>query len=155
MSSNHEKSLDLNETMQHSRRGAIVTRFIETMNISDYKDKTFEQIIIILLNKFDKINGLGRLTAYDISAAICKYYDIEITKVWIIGPGPRRAAKLLKLKLKSQKICSPDKNIILRYIDIKDVIESFDVNGYKFPSNLRNTNGDLIESFICKWQSVR
>ena len=118
--------------------------------------KTFEQIINNLLHRFDKILGLGRLTAYDISAAICKYYDIEITKVWIIGPGPRRAAKLLKLKLKSQKICSPDKNIILRYVDIKDVIKAFDENGYEFPSNLRNTtNGDLIESFICKWQGVR
>ncbi len=147
--------LDFNEVMLHSRRGAIVTRFIETMNISDYKDKTFEQIIIDLLIKFDQINGLGRLTAYDISAAICKYYGIEITKVWIIGTGPRRAAKLLKLKLKSQKICSPDKNIILRYVDIKDVIKAFDENGYKFPSNLINTNGDLVESFICKWQGVR
>jgi hypothetical protein len=146
---------DFNEVMRHSRRGEIVTRFIETMNISDYKDKTFEQIIIDLLIKFDKINGLGRLTAYDITAAICKFYDNEITKVWIIGPGPRRAAKLLKLKLKSQKICSPDKNIILRYVDIKDVIEVFDENGYKFPSNLRNTNGDLVESFICKWQGDR
>jgi hypothetical protein len=150
------ETLDLKETMRHSRRGAIVTRFIETMNISDYKDKTFEQIIIDLLIKFDKKNGLGRLTAYDISAAICKYYDIEITKIYIIGPGPRRAAKLLKLKLKSQKICSPDKNIILRYVDIKDVNKVFDENEYKFPSNLRNTtNGDLIESFICKWQSDR
>ena len=146
---------DYSEVLQHTRRGAIVTRFIQSMNISDY-NKTFELIIIDLLIKFDKINGLGRLTAYDISAAICKYYGKEITKVYIIGPGPRRAAKLLKLKLKSQKICSPDKNIILRYVDIKDVIQAFDENGYKFPSNLRNTtNGDLIESFICKWQSVR
>lgn len=147
---------DFTEVMQHTRRGSIVTRFIQSMNILEYKDKTFEQIIIDVLNKFDKINGLGRLTAYDMSAAICKYYDIEITKIYIIGPGPRRAAKLLKLKLKSQKICSPDKNIILRYVDIKDVIKVFDENGYKFPSNLRNTtNGDSVESFICKWQSDR
>lgn len=146
---------DFSEVMQHTRRGSIVTRFIQCMNISDY-NKTFEQIIINLIVNFDKINGLGRLTAYDISAAICKYYDIEITKVYIIGPGPRRAAKLLKLKLKSQKIFSPEKNIILRYVDIKDVIKAFDENGYKFPSNLRNTtNGDLVESFICKWQGVR
>lgn len=146
---------DFSEVMGHSRCGSTVTRFIESMNISDY-NKTFEQIIIDLLNKFDKINGLGRLTAYDMTAAICKYYGKEITKVYIIGPGPRRAAKLLKLKLKSQKICSPDKNIILRYVDIQDVIKAFDENGYKFPSNLRNTtNGDLIESFICKWQGVR
>lgn len=48
--SNREKSkLDLKESMRHSRRGATVTRFIESMNISDYKDKTFEQIIMILL----------------------------------------------------------------------------------------------------------
>lgn len=146
---------DFNEVIQHSRRGSIVTRFIQSMNISEY-NKTFEQIIINLLIKSDKILGLGRLTAYDIAAAICKYYGNEITKVYIIGPGPRRAAKLLKLKLKSQKICSPDKNIILRYVDIKDVIQAFHVNGYKFPSNLRNTtNGDSIESFICKWQGVR
>lgn len=124
--------------------GATVTRFIESMNISDYKDKTFEQIINDLLHKFDKIIGLGRLTAYDISAAICKYYDIKITKIYIIGPGPRRAAKLLKLK--SQKIFGPDKNIILRYVDIKDVIKAFDENGYKFPSNLINTaNGRVID----------
>lgn len=91
--SNREKSkLDLKETMLHSRRGSTVSRFIESMNILDYKDKTFEQIIIDLLIKFDKINGLGRLTAYDITAAICKYYDIEITKyislVLVLGEQP-------------------------------------------------------------------
>ena len=35
---------------------------------------------------------------YDISAEFAKYYNIKIDKVYIIGNGPKRAVKILKLK---------------------------------------------------------
>lgn len=83
---------------------------------------------------------------YDISAAICRKHKININKVFIIGSGPKRASKLLSLKLKTLKI---NLKIKLRYADIKDVVKA-----------LREKNiiikelkcGDTLETYICNWQ---
>ena len=64
--------------------------------------------------------------------------------MFIIGKGPQRAVKILNLKCK--KIIFD--NITLKYVELSEI-----KNAIKLPDELKDTtNGDLLESFICKWQ---
>jgi hypothetical protein len=93
------------------------------------------------------------LSVYDITSAICRYYKIIIDKVYIIGGGPKRAILLLQLKTKKHKITD---SIKLNYVNINDVICAFDTNHYELSENIRNTtNGDTIETYLCKWQRTK
>ncbi len=87
---------------------------------------------------------------YDIVSAICRRFNVNIEYVYIIGGGPVRACKLLHLEPKRKKIC---KGVVLRYLEIKDIVTAFQENGYTMDDYLRtNTNGDDYESYICNWQ---
>ena len=93
-----------------------------------------------------KIKGIGRLATYDITSAICRYNKINITKVYIVGGGPRRAINLLKLKTKKQKIGG----ILLKYIEICDLLDAFQKINHELPLELQDSiNGDDYETYIC------
>ncbi len=103
-------------------------------------------------NICNNVKGVGMLTIYDITSAICRYYKINIDKVYIIGNGPKRAVKILRIKTKNHKI---NDKTNLKYIDIIDVINAFDINNYELDENIRNTkNGDILETYICNWQKT-
>ena len=92
------------------------------------------------------------LTVYDLTSAICRYYKLNIDKVYIIGNGPKRAVKLLNIKIKKHKI---NDKINLNYVERNDVIYAFDINKYELAENIRNTkNGDILETYICNWQKT-
>ena len=101
----------------------------------------------------ENIKGLGILTIYDITSAICRYYKIIIDKVYIIGNGPKRAVKLLNIKIKKHKI---NNKMNLHFVEIIDVINAFNINNYVLDENIRNSkNGDMFETYICNWQKTK
>jgi hypothetical protein len=83
------------------------------------------------------------LTIYDITAEICRVNGILIDKVYIIGGGPERAVQLLHIVPKKRNI----KRITLSYVEIADVLRAFKDIPLVNPSN-----GDEIETFLCKWR---
>jgi hypothetical protein len=141
------------EAIDHCRWKKVLHLVLEKINISDYENKTFEEIIFEIYNICDNVNGIGMLTIYDITSAICRYYKINIDKVYIIGNGPKRAVKLLDIKTKTHKI---NDKIKINFVDIIDVINAFDINCYELHENIKNNkNGDILETYICNWQKTK
>ena len=139
------------EAERHCRWKGALRNVLKEINIAEYKDKPFEEIIAAVYSICRPIKGLGPLTMYDITAEICRYHRIHIERVYIIGGGPRRAVKLLGITTKTHNIGG----LRLKYADITEVIRGFDVNGYELDASIRKSmNGDLLESYICNWQKA-
>ena len=138
------------EAIDHCRWKKVLYSVLNKINIVDYENKTFEEIIFEIYTICDNVKGVGMLTIYDITSAICRYYTINIDKVYIIGNGPKRALKKLNIITKTHKI---NDKIRLKFIELIDVINAFDINNYELDENIRNTkNGDIMETYICNWQ---
>ena len=117
--------------------------------LQDYSGKSFEEILLTVYNICEKVKGVGMLTVYDIVAAICRFNNINIERVYIIGRGPVRAVRLLNIKLKTHKI----EKIALKYIEISEIIEAFDKQKLEIDSQIKySNNGDEFETYICNWQ---
>lgn len=140
------------EAIDHCRWKNTLKNTIKKIEISEYNNKTFDEIIVKIYSICKNIKGLGLLAIYDITSAICRFYKINIDKVYIIGNGPKRAIKLLNLKTKTHKI---NENIKIKYVDICDIVNAFDKKNYELSKDIRdNKNGDIFETFICKWQKT-
>jgi hypothetical protein len=138
------------EAIAHCRWKKVCRNFLKDINVSQYADSTFNEIFSSIYELSANVNGIGFLTIYDITEAICRHYNKKIEKVYIIGGGPRRAIKILNIRSKRQKI---NEKISLNYVDIADVIQAFSVKGYILDEVLKNNkNGDVIESYLCNWQ---
>jgi hypothetical protein len=141
------------DAIDHCRWKKVLHNVLKDINISNYENKTFEEIIINIYNICESVNGLGILTIYDISSSICRFYEINIDKVYIIGDGPKRTAKLLNIKTKKHRI---NDKININYVDIPDVIIAFNSKGYELEAKYRNTtNGDELETYMCNWQKKK
>ena len=141
------------EAIDHCRWKKVLCNFLKEINISIYENKNFKQIMIEIYNICNTIKGIGLLSMYDITSAICRYYKINIDKVYIIGNGPKRAIKLLNLKTKIHQI---NNKIKINYVDITDVIIAFDINCYELDENIKNNkNGDILETYLCNWQKTQ
>jgi len=148
---NHSTNI-YQEAIDHCRWKKVLHLILKEINILDYKNKTFEEIICKIYDICHNVQGIGMLTMYDITSAICRYYNININKVYIIGNGPKRAVKLLNMITKTHKI---NDKIKINFVDITDVINAFDINCYELNENIRNNNnGDILETYICNWQKT-
>ena len=117
--------------------------------LQDYSGKSFEEILLTVYNICEKVKGVGMLTVYDIVAAICRFNNINIERVYIIGRGPVRAVRLLNIKLKTHKI----EKIALKYIEISEIIEAFDKLKLEIDTHVKqSSSGDEFETYICNWQ---
>ena len=113
-------------------------------NLHKYSGQ-FEDIYKLIHIIIDKIDGLGKLCIYDLTAAICRFHNINIDKIYLNGNGPQNAIKKLKIKPKKHTFYG----ITIDYVEIEDVIRAFD----KFDENIKNSkNGDIWVSYLCKWQ---
>jgi len=153
MSIGFNTEIFFSEAIRHSRnRNLLREKLTQNINIDDYANKTFEQIISEISVSFYVYKKIGALACYDITSAICRYHNINIEKVYIIGGGPARAIKLLNIEKKKHII---NNEIKLKYVDINDIINAFDNNGYDFDESIRtNTSGDILESYLCIWQKT-
>ena len=138
------------EAIDHCRWKTVLHNTLKTIDVNNFQNKTFEDIIIDIYNIYENVEGIGMLSIYDITSAICKYYKINIDKVFIIGNGPKRAIKLLNIKPKLYKI--GDK-IKINYVEIDDIINAFYKCNFELVEHMKICkNGDTFESFICNWQ---
>lgn len=141
------------EAYEHCRHKKKLVDSLKKINILDYKNKTFEEIIIEIYSIFEGVKHVGPLTKYDITSAICRYYNINIDKVYIIGGGPNKSIKLLNIKTQIHKI---NNKIKLKFVEINDVLKAFDTNQYELDETIRNTkNGDKVETYLCNWQKTK
>ncbi len=141
------------EAIDHCRWKKTLQSVLKEIHIPSYENKTFEEIIIDIYRICENIKGIGMLVIYDITSAICRYYKMNINKVYIIGNGPKRAVKLLNIKTKIHKI---NNKIKINYVEINDIITAFNSNCYEIDENIKNNkNGDIVETYICNWQKTR
>jgi len=138
------------EAISHCRWKTTLRDTLQNIDIEIYRTNSFKEIFTSIYNICKDINGLGLLSIYDISSSICKYHNIIIDKVYIIGDGPKRAIELLHLNPKIDVI---NDNIKLKYVEIHEIIDSFQINNYNLDERLlTSNNGDTFESYLCNWQ---
>ena len=136
------------DAIKHSRQKTIMINHIETMvkpNIQGCKGRTYEEIVDIVYK--NRVKGIGRLGVYDLSNGICRYHCIKLDKVYIEGPGPRRAIKLLGISAKTHYF----NNYKMKYVEISEVIQALEVRGVSVP---KSSNGDDYETYLCIWQKT-
>jgi len=131
------------------RNNVLAKTEFQEHNLQQFTSKSFNEILLFVYNICDKVEGIGMLTIYDITSAICRYNKINIDKIYIIGKGPIRAIHLLVVKAKTQKI----QNISLKYVEIYQILEAFREKNYEINLQIiHSNNGDDFESYICNWQ---
>ena len=135
------------EAIDHCRWKTVLRGVLENIRMSDYENKSFEEIIVSIHEICSKVNGLGMLTVYDITSAICRNYGIIIDRVYIVGNGPKRAIDILNISPSRHQIT---KNIVLKYVSIPSIVEALrNIMDEKIISD-----GDAIETFLCNWQKT-
>jgi len=138
------------EAIGHCRWKKNLYPVLDKINISNYKNDSFNKIFNKIFNITKKVMGLGLLSTYDIVAAICRYHSIKIPIVFIIGDGPKRAIKLLGVSL--SKYIMPN-GVKLNYAEIVDIKNAFKKNKYKLDKHMKySRDGDEFESYLCNWQ---
>lgn len=141
------------DAINHCRWKKVLYNLLPEINVSFYKDSKFEDIIIDIHRICNPHKGIGMLTIYDITSSICNIHNITIDKVYIIGNGPKRAIKLLNIKTKIHKI---NNQIRINYVEIEDIVRSFDENHLELENDIRHSkDGDIFETFICNWQKTK
>lgn len=143
------------EAIDHSRRKNTLRNEILTLpefqedKLHQYSHKTFEEIFSGVYKTCKPVYGIGMLTIYDISVAICKYNKINIERVYIIGNGPKRAITLLGIEPQIQKIG----DTFVRYVEIQEVLRAFREKDQPLSEWLSSSkSGDDLENYICAWQ---
>ena len=119
---------------------------IHEINLVSYQGKTFEEVLSSITKHSQKFSGIGPLSIYDISSGISRWNAIPINRVYIVGDGPKNAAKLLNLRLKRLQIDSR----VFHYAEQKDVIEALQKRNVEISAD--KMDGDSLETFLCKWQ---
>ena len=144
-----DKKLIFEEAIRHNRWNFALLPILESIQIEKYSNYTFEKIINEIYQICKSIKGLGDLTIYDITSAICRYHKILINKIYIVGGGPRNAVDLLNIKCKTHKI----NNKSWKYIEIQDLFNSLEKSDYIWDRSYKFIHdGDILESYICNWQ---
>jgi hypothetical protein len=143
------------EAIDHCRWKSVLRKIVLTQNelqehiLHQFSGKRFDEILLHVYNICDKVKGIGMLTIYDITSAICRYNKIIIERIYIIGKGPKRAISLLNIKAKTQKI----EGVILKYVEISEILKAFYKKKYEINSQIKHSNnGDDFETYICNWQ---
>ena len=126
-------------------------KLINKYNNNTTFNNIFQDVLIIAQqinsdikkNKFH--NTIGKLQCYDIAAALCRHYNINIEYIYLTGKGPQKAIKKLKINKKKDIITG------LEYVNIADIKQAFQNSKYKvkLPTTL---SGDTWETFLCQWQ---
>jgi len=122
---------------------------LQEKKLHQFIDNSFDEILLVVYAICDKVYGIGMLSVYDITSAICRYNKININNVYIVGGGPKRAIQLLSITPKVHKI----QHITLKYVEITEIIKACNDKSYEIPLHVKQSmNGDDFESYICNWQ---
>jgi hypothetical protein len=153
---------DWNTIRAHSRASKKNLKYVwrETKrNESKYvKLGSFEKIYASMRKRWEEgnsgIRGVGPLTCYDLCIYICKNHSISLNgRVWLMGPGPQRAADKLKIWKRSAE-CKKCNITGESYVMIKDVRAAFQKSTFEYDKEkVANGNEDYMESYLCCWES--
>jgi hypothetical protein len=133
-------------------REEVLTRpELDERCLQQHSGKSFDTIFTMVYEICAPIKGIGMLTVYDITAAICRYNKIPIDKVYIIGNGPKRAIQLLGITPNIRRI----QTVLLQYVTISDLRKAFHAKHYSIDTQIKQCiDGDTWESYICNWQKL-
>jgi hypothetical protein len=133
------------EAINHARNKNSMRTFISSLDLPNLLQYTFLEAFQMISS--NKPKGIGLLGVYDIASAIARHNNEKLDKVYLVGNGPMRAAKLLSLvsKIKHQKIG----NYIIPYLPVIDVISQLKERNITFEKGM---DGDQLESFLCNLQ---
>jgi len=130
-----------NDVLTHSK--------LQEGSLHEFLSMSFEEILLYVHDICSNVKGIGMLSVYDITSAICRYNKINIEKIYIVGNGPKKAIRLLDVQVKIQKI----QNLRIKYVEIPEIIKAFTDGKYEIDLHITNSvNGDDFESYICNWQ---
>ncbi len=130
------------EAIAHCRWKTVLRNSLPSIHekIEEFSTfETFEDVFKNIKITLQPVNGIGPLSYYDISSAICKYHNIEIKKIYLFGGGPKRAIRLL--------------NIPKSFDDILKVYCCERVDVLKVHGTENMTSDDL-ETSLCLWQKT-
>lgn len=134
------------EAIDRCRWKKYLEEFLKEINleekIGEYENKSFEEIMSSVYGLFEKKRGLGMSVVYDIVAAICRYHNIVIDKVYV-GTDTKRAVKSLKLKTKIHKIG----DVKFNFVETSDVIHALSLLGMVDESG-------AMETYLSNWQKT-
>lgn len=147
-------SVCFEEAIAHSRRKGAIKTMLQEIDPSLFQLDTFGDVFSAVDKMYGSRECIGPLAVYDITVAICRHNNIPINRVYLIGNGPRRAAKMLDISpyhTKYEKITSGKR---LPYIDTQDVIDALQVHGYPIDHYDKTAvfQGDDVETHLCRWQ---
>ena len=154
MSCNSGNQNFFQEAYNHSRNKTIMRQTIEDIQLLSakglYKQKSFDEVLRLTALLYGSIPGLGALSIYDLTSGICRTNGIPIDKVFIVGGGPQRAARLLGLQPQYLQVG----RYKLRYLTIPDVKSALQRKGVLNKSLQACSDGDTFETFLCVWQKT-
>lgn len=104
----------------------------------------FEHVYLLLKQKF---NGKKPLFTYDCAVQISRYYNFQITKVYLVGKGPIEAANKLKLYVSNDIVTG------MKYSETSNVIDKLSseyINNVY--GELSIFIGDELETILCYYQ---
>ena len=142
------------EALSHCRHGRRLRETISGLRVETYAGKSFEEVFGEIYstcrtpaNKY----GIGKLTVYDLAAAICRHHSIQIPHVYIIGSGPKRAVKLLGLETSIQHIG----DVSLHYVELSAVLNALRASSLA-TGDISSVAGDAdtMETYLCNWQKT-
>jgi hypothetical protein len=147
------------EAIAHCRAKTILKDKLKRFpSIDFFRNKTFKEIFILVWNELYTKYKIGDLTIYDITSGICRYYNIPITMILLVGKGPKRAIKLLSKMYKEKTLLSIKTIRIdthkLKYVDIVDLQNlCTKLQLSSIPEWVYTTgDGDKLETWLCNWQ---
>ena len=133
-------------------------RIIKKLNyyifkFNNKKYNTFEEVLDNIFNDCNNIKGIGFLSCYIIASEIANTLNINKLYVYIYHKKILRAIKILNINnIYKKKI----NNIIIKYVTLEDIIESFNNINILYDINIINKNSNLydIEKYLYYWQSI-
>lgn len=133
------------EAIAHSRRESVMKDFLKTLQVADFKNKSFDDIFWYVWRR--RPEGVAKLGVYDITSRIFRHHGGVVPVVYLVGNGPINAVNQLGLqhKIKTRYV----KRVGLDYIEINDILEHItqEYTGSK-------TDGDAIETYLCVMHKV-
>ena len=140
----------------HSRRKTMLKELVKDIDFAAFTQTTFGEVYAEVDTRYGSTEGIGRLTVYDIAVAVCRNNGVPIQKVYLLGNGPRRAAKKLYLTPYHTKYETVKNGKRLPYIEVDEAIDALQVHGCKVDIGNESPHfvGDAVESFLCNWQKT-
>jgi hypothetical protein len=151
MSCSTKTSYVFQEGYNHSRNKHIFRQTFDTLELSKFEGKSFEDVFLTISSICDSTKGLGTLAIYDVTAAICRSNNIPIENIFLIGNGPKQAIERLGLQPNEIKIGKR----YLNYVSVTDVKDAFQKKNISLKQSLVDCmDGDTFETYLCQWQKT-